>query len=56
MAVDSLREFPAAREDPNELKNTFPALNEKRMPMGDVFTSCNWVFRDGSESCLLAEL
>ncbi|KAF8631983.1 hypothetical protein AX15_002093 [Amanita polypyramis BW_CC] len=38
----------AAREDPNELRNTFPPLTEKKMAMGDVFTSCNWIFRDGA--------
>jgi hypothetical protein len=37
-----------AREDPNELKTTFPPLTGKRVAMGDVFTSCNWVLRDGS--------
>lgn len=25
----------------------FPPLVGKRVPMGDVFTSCNWVLRDG---------
>jgi len=38
----------AVREDPEELKNSFPPLVEKRVPMGDVFTSCNWVLRDGA--------
>lgn len=38
----------AAREDPNELTKTFPPLVGKRVPMGDVFTSCNWVLRDGA--------
>ncbi|KAG2116876.1 SPOC like C-terminal domain-containing protein [Suillus cothurnatus] len=38
----------AAREDPGLLKSTFPPLTGKKMPMGDVFTSCNWVLRDGA--------
>ncbi|KAF8885484.1 SPOC like C-terminal domain-containing protein [Infundibulicybe gibba] len=38
----------AFREDPNELSNAFPPLKDKRIPMGDVFTSCNWVLRDGA--------
>ncbi|KAJ2913757.1 hypothetical protein MD484_g6661, partial [Candolleomyces efflorescens] len=36
-----------AREDPEELRNQFPPT-EKRIPMGDVFTSCNWILRDGA--------
>lgn len=36
-----------ARDDPRELKSQFPPT-EKRVPMGDVFTSCNWVLRDGA--------
>ncbi|CAA7265755.1 unnamed protein product [Cyclocybe aegerita] len=38
----------AAREDPDELRKTFPPLTHGRVPMGDVFTSCNWVLRDGA--------
>ncbi|KAJ7248523.1 SPOC like C-terminal domain-containing protein [Mycena rebaudengoi] len=38
----------AFREDPEELKNNFPPLVGKRVAMGDVFTSCNWVLRDGA--------
>ncbi|KAJ3512006.1 hypothetical protein NLJ89_g3774 [Agrocybe chaxingu] len=38
----------AAREDPDELRKTFPPLTNSRVPMGDVFTSCNWVLRDGA--------
>ncbi|KAJ7886723.1 SPOC like C-terminal domain-containing protein [Mycena leptocephala] len=39
----------AFREDPEELKSQFPPLNDgKRVAMGDVFTSCNWVLRDGA--------
>ncbi|KAF8149083.1 SPOC like C-terminal domain-containing protein [Crassisporium funariophilum] len=38
----------AAREDPQELRNTIPPLTSGRVPMGDVFTSCNWVLRDGA--------
>ncbi|KZP10481.1 Ku DNA-binding complex, Ku70 subunit [Athelia psychrophila] len=37
----------AAREDPTLLAREFPPLAEgTRVPMGDVFTSCNWVLRD----------
>ncbi|KAF8071492.1 SPOC like C-terminal domain-containing protein [Lyophyllum atratum] len=38
----------AAREDPEELRKAFPPMKGKRVPMGDVFTSCNWVIRDGA--------
>ncbi|KAJ7265510.1 SPOC like C-terminal domain-containing protein [Mycena haematopus] len=39
----------AFREDTEELKKQFPPLTDgKRVAMGDVFTSCNWVLRDGS--------
>jgi ATP-dependent DNA helicase 2 subunit 1 len=37
----------AAREDPDYLRATFPPLEGARVPIGDVFTSCNWVLRDG---------
>ncbi|KAG6829004.1 hypothetical protein H0H92_005981 [Tricholoma furcatifolium] len=36
------------REDPAALRKAFPPLQGKRVPMGDVFTSCNWVIRDGA--------
>ncbi|KAF4596792.1 ATP-dependent DNA helicase II subunit 1 [Pleurotus pulmonarius] len=38
----------AARENPDELREAFPPLTGKKVPMGDVFTSCNWVLRDGA--------
>ncbi|KAJ7771072.1 SPOC like C-terminal domain-containing protein [Mycena maculata] len=39
----------AFREDPGELRKNFPPLSDgKRVAMGDVFTSCNWVLRDGA--------
>ncbi|KAE9390609.1 Ku DNA-binding complex, Ku70 subunit [Gymnopus androsaceus JB14] len=38
----------AAQEDPEELRKEFPPLTDKRVPMGDVFNSCNWVMRDGT--------
>ncbi|KAL0063987.1 ATP-dependent DNA helicase II subunit 1 [Marasmius tenuissimus] len=38
----------SARENPEELRNTAPPTEDKRVAMGDVFTSCNWVMRDGS--------
>lgn len=28
-------------------KETFPPVTDRRVPIGDVFTSCNWVIRDG---------
>ncbi|KAI0029416.1 SPOC like C-terminal domain-containing protein [Vararia minispora EC-137] len=34
-----------ARHNPELLKESFPPT-EKKVPMGDVFTSCNWVMRD----------
>ncbi|THH23094.1 hypothetical protein EUX98_g8084 [Antrodiella citrinella] len=37
-----------AREDPSSLRTTFPPLVGHRVPMGDVFTSCNWIMRDGA--------
>ncbi|KAG6917848.1 hypothetical protein DXG01_000753 [Tephrocybe rancida] len=37
-----------AREDPAALRKAFPPLQDKRVAMGDVFTSCNWVLRDGA--------
>ncbi|KAJ7462125.1 SPOC like C-terminal domain-containing protein [Mycena latifolia] len=39
----------AFREDSEELKNNFPPMPDgKRVATGDVFTSCNWVLRDGA--------
>ncbi|GJE85629.1 Ku DNA-binding complex, Ku70 subunit [Phanerochaete sordida] len=38
----------AARADPNYLRETFPPLQGNRVAMGDVFTSCNWIMRDGA--------
>ncbi|KAI0064929.1 Ku DNA-binding complex, Ku70 subunit [Artomyces pyxidatus] len=37
-----------ARETPELLQETFPPVTDKRVPVGDVFTSCNWVLRDGA--------
>ncbi|KAF9219431.1 Ku DNA-binding complex, Ku70 subunit [Gyrodon lividus] len=45
---DLLRLLDEAREDPDLLRRTFPPVQEKKMPVGDVFTSCNWVIRDGA--------
>jgi len=48
VAIKKLNDpLQAAREDPELLKSTFLPLTGKKMPMGDVFTSCNWVLRDG---------
>lgn len=35
-----------AKARPDYLRYEFPPT-EKRVPMGDVFTSCNWALRDG---------
>ncbi|KAF9477739.1 Ku DNA-binding complex, Ku70 subunit [Pholiota conissans] len=43
-----IRLLDAALEDQRELRTEFPPLTEGRVPMGDVFTSCNWVLRDGA--------
>ncbi|OCH89594.1 ku70-like protein [Obba rivulosa] len=43
-----MRLLDAARENPGLLSQKFPPLTEGRVPMGDVFTSCNWVMRDGA--------
>ncbi|ESK87600.1 dsb repair complex subunit [Moniliophthora roreri MCA 2997] len=38
----------SSRENPEELKETLPPLVDKCVPIGDLFTSCNWVIRDGA--------
>ncbi|KAI0346241.1 Ku DNA-binding complex, Ku70 subunit [Trametopsis cervina] len=38
----------SARQDPDLLRETFPPLSGTRVPIGDVFTSCNWIMRDGA--------
>ncbi|KAI6043106.1 SPOC like C-terminal domain-containing protein [Pisolithus marmoratus] len=43
-----IRVIEDAREDPEHLEKTFPPLSGTKMPMGDVFTSCNWVLRDSA--------
>lgn len=43
--------------EPREtLCQTFPPVEGQRVPMGDVFTSCNWVLRDGFVSISPPEL
>ncbi|KAI0724871.1 ku70-like protein [Fomitopsis betulina] len=42
------RLLEAARETPDFLSEEFPPMTDGRVPMGDVFTSCNWVIRDGA--------
>jgi ATP-dependent DNA helicase 2 subunit 1 len=49
--ISSDRNYEACQEDPDELRKTFPSSESGRVPMGDVFTSCNWVLRDGSVEC-----
>ncbi|KAL7279454.1 hypothetical protein ACG7TL_007297 [Trametes sanguinea] len=44
----SLNSGIEARENPDVLRETFPPMTEGRVPVGDVFTSCNWVMRDGA--------
>ena len=40
--------FSVARENPEFLKEEFPPMpSNRRVPVGDVFTSCNWAMRDG---------
>ncbi|KAH8828524.1 SPOC like C-terminal domain-containing protein [Flagelloscypha sp. PMI_526] len=36
------------RRDNNLLEKTMPPMTTGRAAMGDVFTSCNWVIRDGA--------
>ncbi|KAI9456788.1 SPOC like C-terminal domain-containing protein [Russula earlei] len=36
-----------AREDPGLLSGDYPST-DKHIPVGDLFTSCNWVLRDGA--------
>ncbi|EMD33370.1 hypothetical protein CERSUDRAFT_108161 [Gelatoporia subvermispora B] len=43
-----MRLLDAVRDKPKLLSQEFPPLTESRVPMGDVFTSCNWVMRDGA--------
>ncbi|TFK24811.1 Ku DNA-binding complex, Ku70 subunit [Coprinopsis marcescibilis] len=38
----------AAKEDPEELVREFPPKKDRKVPIGDVFTSCNWILRDGA--------
>ena len=42
-----MRLLESARENPGKLREEFPPLEGKRVATGDVFTSCNWVLRDG---------
>jgi hypothetical protein len=35
-----------ARDNPDLLSEDYPST-DKHIPVGDLFTSCNWVFRDG---------
>lgn len=48
--------FKEARENPGLLRDTFPPVQEKKVPMGDVFTSCNWVMRDGFVEFILRDV
>ncbi|KAI0763322.1 ku70-like protein [Trametes elegans] len=36
------------REKPETLKEMFPPMKDRRIPVGDVFTRCNRVMRDGA--------
>ncbi|EAU85129.2 Ku70 [Coprinopsis cinerea okayama7 len=42
-----IRLLDAAQEDPEELRREFPPVKDKNVPIGDVFTSANWILRDG---------
>ncbi|KAI0648675.1 ku70-like protein [Trametes meyenii] len=46
--MDLVQLLDEARDNPEMLKKTFPPMTDKRVPIGDVFTSCNWVMRDGA--------
>ncbi|KAG2017394.1 Ku70 [Coprinopsis cinerea AmutBmut pab1-1] len=43
-----IRLLDAAQEDPEELRREFPPVKDKNVPIGDVFTSANWILRDGA--------
>ncbi|KAI0667937.1 ku70-like protein [Trametes maxima] len=46
--MDLVQLLDEARENPEMLREMFPPMTDKRVPIGDVFTSCNWVMRDGA--------
>ncbi|RPD54794.1 ku70-like protein [Lentinus tigrinus ALCF2SS1-7] len=47
--VELMQLLDEARENPEKLAEMFPPMpDKKRVPVGDVFTSCNWVIRDGA--------
>ncbi|KIY53908.1 Ku DNA-binding complex, Ku70 subunit [Fistulina hepatica ATCC 64428] len=52
MNADRIREVMYELDDPitrvDHLRETFPPLKGTKVPIGDVFTSCNWVMRDGA--------
>ncbi len=43
-------QVPEARDNPGLLSEDYPST-DKHIPVGDLFTSCNWVFRDGCRQC-----
>ncbi|KAI0308968.1 Ku DNA-binding complex Ku70 subunit, partial [Amylostereum chailletii] len=45
--LDLTQLMEEARENVGLLRESYPPT-DKKMPMGDVFTSCNWVMRDGA--------
>ncbi|KAI0259101.1 ku70-like protein [Gloeopeniophorella convolvens] len=45
--LDLTQLIDEARENPDLLRETYPPT-EKHIPVGDVFTSCNWILRDGA--------
>lgn len=44
--------YSEARDNHEWLRYEFPP-SEHRVPIGDVFTSCNWAIRDGYYIVLL---
>ncbi|KAI0050512.1 Ku DNA-binding complex, Ku70 subunit [Auriscalpium vulgare] len=46
--LDLIQLVDEAREKPELLTETFPPMTDSHVPIGDVFTSCNWVLRDGA--------
>lgn len=42
--------FSEARDNPDLLSEDYPST-DKHIPVGDLFTSCNWILRDGCCQC-----
>jgi hypothetical protein len=44
--ISITRHVSEARDNPDLLSEDYPST-DKHIPVGDLFTSCNWVLRDG---------